>query len=245
MPDRAEDTTGTATVERVRGLGTLVNVAVIVAGTVVGIGLRGRLPARVRTTLLQGLALAVLAAGMDSALETRNFMFPITAIVAGGAIGEALRIEDRLEGAGEWLRRRFGRADQSTFVEGFVDATLVFCVGPLAILGAIADGLRADPQLLLVKSALDGLASVVFASTLGWGVAASAIPVALYQGTMTAAAGVLDSVLTDRMVTEMTATGGLMILGIGIRLFRIAEVRVASFLPGLVIAPVAVALFAH
>lgn len=228
-----------------RGLGTLVNVAAVVGGTVVGIGLRGRLPERVRTTLLQGLALAVLAAGMDSALATRNFMFPIAAIVAGGALGEALRIEDRLEGAGDWLRRRFGRADQSTFVEGFVDATLVFCVGPLAVLGAIADGLRADPQLLLVKSALDGLASVVFASTLGWGVAASALPVALYQGAMTAAAGVLDSILTDRMVTEMTATGGLMILGIGIRLFRIAEVRVASFLPGLVIAPIAVALFAR
>lgn len=228
-----------------RGLGTLVNVAAVVGGTVVGIGLRGRLPERVRTTLLQGLALAVLAAGMDSALATRNFMFPIAAIVAGGALGEALRIEDRLEGAGDWLRRRLGRADQSTFVEGFVDATLVFCVGPLAVLGAIADGLRSDPQLLLVKSALDGLASVVFASTLGWGVAASALPVALYQGAMTAAAGVLDSILTDRMVTEMTATGGLMILGIGIRLFRIAEVRVASFLPGLVIAPIAVALFAR
>lgn len=231
------------------GLGTLINVATIVGGTGAGLLLGGRLPERVRTTVLQAVGLAVVALGLSNALETRNLIFPLVAIVIGGIAGELLRIEDRLESAGERIRRRVerGRTEDgpSSFVEGFVAATLLFCVGPLAILGSIDDGLNGDVDVLVVKAALDGLVSVIFASTLGWGVGFSALSVAVYQGTLTALAGQADSVLTDRMTTELTAAGGLLIVGIGLRLLDIKAVRVASLLPALAIVPILVALFAR
>lgn len=231
------------------GLGTLINVATIVGGTGAGLVLGGRLPERVRTTVLQAVGLAVVALGLSNALETRNLIFPLVAVVAGGIVGELLRIEDRLESAGERIRRRVerGRAEDgpSSFVEGFVAATLLFCVGPLAILGSIDDGLNGNVDVLVVKAALDGLVSLIFASTLGWGVGFSALSVAIYQGTLTALAGQADSVLTDRMTTELTAAGGLLIVGIGLRLLDIKAVRVASLLPALAIVPVLVALFAR
>jgi uncharacterized membrane protein YqgA involved in biofilm formation len=176
-------------------------------------------------------------------------VFPLVALILGAAAGEALRIEERLQSLGEAARRRVERRDDGDgrFVEGFVAASLLFCVGPLTILGSIRDGLGGPDhaQLLLVKSALDGLVAVAFASTLGWGVGATVLTIAVVQGALTASAGAAQSVLTDRMVTELTATGGVMILGIGLRLLDVKQVPVASFLPALVVAPVAVALFAR
>ena len=228
-----------------RGLGTVVNVVAIVAGTFVGLVAGRRVPERMRTTVLHGLGLSVLAVGMHDALATENIVFPIVSLAVGALVGEALRIEDRLAWIGEAIRRRLARDEESTFVEGFVSASLVFCVGPLAILGSISDGLGRGSQELVVKSALDGFVAIVFASTLGIGVAFSALSVGVLQGAVTALAGVADAVLTDRMVTEMTATGGIVILGIGMRLLELRKVRVGSFLPALVIAPLAVALFAR
>jgi uncharacterized protein len=231
------------------GLGTAVNVVTVVAGTVAGVGLGDRLPERVRTTVLQVVGLMTLVIGVREAAATRNVVFPLGALLVGAVIGEALGIEERLESLGERLRRRVERGDddQSRFVEGFVAASLLFCIGPLTILGSIRDGLGGPDaaQLLLVKAALDGVVAVVFASTLGWGVGFSALPVLVVQGLLTATAGSADRLLTDRMVTEMTATGGVMILGIGLRLLDVKAVRVASLLPALVLAPVAVALFAR
>lgn len=247
------------------GLGTLVNVGTIVAGTGIGLLVGSRLPDRVRTTVLQGVGLAVVALGIGNALETENLVFPLVAVVAGGIVGELLRVEDRLERLGERLRGRVERgadpelegapaahpedeqaaATDSTFTEGFVAATLLFCVGPLAILGSIDDGLRGDIDVLVVKAALDGLVSLVFASTLGWGVGFSALSVGLYQGALTALAGTADDVLTDRMTTELTAAGGLLIVGIGLRLLDVVRVRVAALLPALAIVPVLVAAFAR
>lgn len=231
-----------------RGLGTAVNVVTVLCGAGLGVLVGHRFPLRWRTTLLDGLGLVTLIIGVGQGIRTANAVFPIVAIVLGGLIGEALGLEDRLEGLGDRLRRRFARGDEaapSQFVEGFVTASLVFCVGPLAILGAIQDGLGIDSQLLLVKSAMDGLVAVVFAATLGWGVAFSALSVLVYQGAFTVAAGAADRVLTDRMVLELTATGGVMLVGIALRLLDVRAVRVASYLPALVIAPVAVALFAR
>jgi uncharacterized protein len=228
------------------GLGTIVNVATVVGGTVIGLVLGRRLAERLRVTVLQGVGLVTLVSGVMQAQETRNLVFPLVAIVAGAVVGEAVRIEDRLEGLGERLHRVLARdGGESRFVEGFVAASLVFCVGPLTILGSIQDGLNHDADLLILKASLDGLVAVVFASTLGWGVAASAVVIAVYQGTLTALGGVLDRALTERMVAEMTATGGIMIMAIGVRLLDIRKIRVASFLPGLLIAPAAVALFAR
>ena len=232
-----------------RGIGTIVNVITVVAGTLAGVFLGNRLPERLRTGVLQAVGLVTVVIGTSEALSTRNVVFPLVSVILGAAIGEALRIEDRLEAVGERVRRRFEKREDedSRFVEGFVAASLLFCVGPLTILGSIQDGLGGPDhaQLLLVKSALDGIVSIAFASTLGWGVGFSALTVVAVQGTLTLAAGGADRVLTERMVTEMSATGGLMVIGIGLRLLDIKKVPVASFLPALVIAPVGVALFAR
>lgn len=227
-----------------RGLGTIVNVATVVIGTAIGILAGRRVPERVRETVLGALGLIVIVLGVDNATETRNFVFPVVALVLGGAIGELLRIEDRLANVGERIRQRAG-SDEGSFVEGFVAASLVFCVGPLTILGSISDGLGEGSQELIVKAALDGLVALVFASTLGIGVGFSALTILVVQGGLTLGASAADDVLTTRMVAEMTAAGGVMLMGIGVRLLEIKPIRVGSMLPALVVAPVLVSLFAH
>lgn len=247
-----------------RGLGTVLNVATVAAGTTVGVLFGTRVPERFRTTVMQGIGLLVLALGVTETLDTHNAVILLGALLAGGLVGELLRLEDRLVDAGRAIERRVGgrvdpdvpehvhdgdapapSAAHSRFVEGFRVASIVFCVGPLTILGSIQDGLRGNIDLLATKSLLDGFAALAFATTLGWGVAASIVTIVVVQGGITGAAALLDSVLTGRMVDEMSAVGGLMLVGIGLRLLEIKEVRVASFLPGLVIAPVLVAVFAR
>ena len=240
-----------------RGVGTLVNIVTVALGTLAGVALGSRVPERIRAAALQVVGLITLVIGLDEALETRNVVFPLVALILGAAIGELLRIEDRLEGVGERIRLRVEKRGDDAgpdeegprrrFVEGFVAASVLFCVGPLTVLGSIRDGLGGPDhaQLLFVKSALDGLVAVVFASTLGWGVGFSVLTIAVVQGALTLGAGAADSVLTARMVTEMTAAGGVMILGIGLRLLDVKQVPVASLLPALVLAPVLVALFAR
>jgi uncharacterized membrane protein YqgA involved in biofilm formation len=233
----------------VRGIGTVVNVITVLAGTVAGVVAGTRLPERLRTTVLQAVGLVTLVIGTRDALGTRNVVFPLAALILGAAAGHALRIEERLEALGGAVRRRFEpeAPGDTRFVEGFVAASLLFCVGPLTILGSIRDGLGGPDhaQLLLVKAALDGVVAIALASTLGWGVGLSALTVVVVQGTLTLAAGAADRVLTDRMVVEMTAVGGVMLLGIALRLLDVKQVAVASFLPALVLAPIGVALFAR
>ena len=256
-----------------RGLGTIVNVVTVLLGTGVGVLLHGRMPERVRSTVLDGIGLIVLGVGVASFLETDNAVFPVVAIVAGGVIGELLRIEERLEALGERLRRLVeGDAsppviasyverdpdelavdqalgdDPSTdrsFVDGFLIASLTFGVGAMMIVGSLQDGISGDSELLIVKAALDGLVSVPFAAVYGWGVGFSVLSIAVLQGAITLLGATLgESLLDDRMVAEIESTGGLMILGIGLRLLDIKKVKVGSFLPALVIAPVLVAVFA-
>jgi uncharacterized membrane protein YqgA involved in biofilm formation len=233
----------------VRGIGTVVNVVTVLAGTMAGAVLGGRLPERLRTVVLQAVGLVTLVIGLREGLSTANVVFPLVALILGGATGEAMRIESRLEAVGDAVRARFAPSstDGSRFVEGFVAASLLFCVGPLTVLGSIRDGLGGPDhaQLLLVKAALDGIVAVAFASTLGWGVGFSALTIAAVQGTLTLGAGAADRILTARMVTEMSATGGLLVVAIGLDLLGIKRLPVASFLPALVIAPLAVALFAR
>ncbi|MDQ3643026.1 MAG: DUF554 domain-containing protein [Actinomycetota bacterium] len=232
-----------------RGIGTVVNVVTVVGGTLAGVVLGARLPERLRTAVLQAVGLVTLVIGARDALGTRNVVFPLVALILGAVIGEALQIEDRLEALGQAIRRRLAASDgeESRFVEGFVAASLLFCVGPLTILGAIRDGLGGPDhaQLLLVKAALDGVVSIAFASTMGWGVGFSALTVVAVQGTLTLGASAADRLLTDRMIVEMTATGGVIVIGIGLRLLDLKKVAVASFLPALVLAPIGVALFAR
>jgi uncharacterized membrane protein YqgA involved in biofilm formation len=242
----------------VRGIGTAVNVLTVLGGTAFGLLAGRRLPDRLRSTVLSGVGLLTVVIGIQEATKTHNVVFPLVALILGAIVGEALSIEERLEAVGDRIRRSVERrrverrveqpaSASASFVEGFVAASLLFCVGPLTILGSIKDGLGGPDhaQLLFVKAALDGLVAIVFASTLGWGVAFSALTIVVVQGSLTLAAGAADRVLTARMIDEMTATGGVMIIGIGLRLLDLKRVRVASFLPALVLAPVAVALFAR
>jgi uncharacterized protein len=169
-------------------------------------------------------------------------------LIVGAVVGESLRLEERLEGLGERLRARFERGSgaSSTFVEGYVTASLTFCIGALTVLGSLRDGFTGDTELLVVKSSLDGIVSVVYAAAFGWGVAFSALTILVVQGVLTAVGWALgEGVLSDRMVAELSATGGIMILGIGVRLLDLKKVPVASYLPGLAVAPILVGLFAR
>lgn len=233
------------------GLGTAVNVATIAGGTAAGLLIGRYIPERSRMTMLQAVGLVTLALGVGQAIRTRNIVFPLVALVVGGLLGEALRLEERLESFGERIRRRLEgdrteTADGgSTFVEGFVAASLLFCVGPLAILGSVQDALTGEIQLLVVKAALDGLVSAIFATTLGWGVGFSLVPVLVYQGGLTLAAANADTFLTDRMILELTAAGGVIVMGIGLRLLEVKQVRAGSLLPALALTPLLVGLFAR
>jgi uncharacterized membrane protein YqgA involved in biofilm formation len=233
-----------------RGLGTIVNVVTVVVGTGVGLLVGRRIPERMRETVMAGIGLITMGVGVASFLSTENAVFPVVSIVLGAIIGEALRIEDRLQRAGERLKllAERGRTSvaESRFVEGYVTATLTFCVGALTIVGSLEDGISGDNQLLIVKSALDGIVAVVYATVFGIGVAFSAISILVLQGLVTLLGIVVgDNLLDDRMVAEMEATGGPMIFGIGLMLLDIKRIRLASFLPGLAIAPILVAIFAR
>ena len=236
--------------------GTLINVAAVLVGTLIGTLLGDRLPERVRETVMHALGLVVLVVGMDGALTafrpplstlTRgSVLIVLGSVLVGGVLGELLRIEDRLNSLGDALKRRFagGHEHQARFTEGFVIASLVFCVGPLAILGSIQDGLSGDFQLLAIKSLLDGFAALAFASALGWGVGFSALVVLVYQGAITLGASAVASAFTPEIVAGITATGGILILGIGLRLLELKQVRIGNLLPALILAPVTVAIVA-
>ena len=226
--------------------GTVINVITVVAGGTLGTLLGERLPSRIRHIIMQGVGLVTLAVGMSMAITTKNFMLVLVSIVTGGILGEWWRLEERLDGAGEWLEAkasRFPFLARGEFTKGFVTASLVFCVGPMTVLGSFQDGLSGDYTLLAIKSVLDGFSSLAFAASMGMGATFSAITVLVYQGILTLGASLFENILTDAMITEMTATGGVMILGIGLLLLEIKRVRVANFLPALAIVPLLVALW--
>jgi uncharacterized membrane protein YqgA involved in biofilm formation len=202
-----------------------------------------------RETVLSALGLFVIALGVKLTLESQNALITLGSVLIGGVLGEWWRIEGRLGDVGGWLEGRFARSGTpegtARFVKGFVSASLVFCVGPLAILGSIQDGLTGDYQLLAVKSLLDGFAALAFSATLGVGVLFSVVVILVYQGGISLLAGQAQSLLTTPMINEMTAVGGLLMMAIGVgSILELRSIRVANFLPSLVIAPVIVAVLA-
>jgi uncharacterized membrane protein YqgA involved in biofilm formation len=223
------------------GLGTIINVGAIALGTVIGALLGNRLPQKMRETAMDGLGLVCVVIGLTMAIKTQNILYVMGAVLLGGITGELLKIERGLERLGDYFQSRFS-SGSSTFATGFVTASLIFCIGPMAVLGAIDDGLRGDITILVVKAMLDGVTSLAFAATLGWGVGLSILPLAVYQGGITLAAGMADKILSDVMITEMTATGGLLVLAIALRILNLKQIRVGNFLPALVFAPLLVAL---
>jgi uncharacterized membrane protein YqgA involved in biofilm formation len=237
----------------VRGLGTVINTVLVLAGSGVGYFIGHRINDNVRVTVVQTIGLVTIALGVSDAIGTHNMVFPLVGMVVGAVIGELLGIEDRLEALGRILQRRFAKStddsvdaeSDKSFVTGFVTATLLFCVGPLTILGAIQDATGETPQLYIIKGSLDGFVAIIFTATYGLGVAFSALSVFVVQGTLTLLGSFLDSALDERMRTELFAAGGLAVVAIGINLLEIKRIRLGSLLPGLLVTPVLVALFAR
>ena len=228
-----------------RGLGTIINTVTVIAGGGLGLIIGNKIPDRVRVIIVQVIGMTTLTIGLRDVINTENIVFPLVGMVLGGIIGEFLRIEDRLAGIGEFLRRRFTKSSsESTFVNGFVTATLLYCVGPLTILGAIEDASGRTPQLYIIKGTLDGFMTIIFTALYGVGAIFSAVSVFVVQGTLTIFGTSIDSLLTDRMRLELFSAGGLAVIAIGINLLEIKKIRLGSLLPGLVITPLLVWIFA-
>lgn len=216
-------------------IGTITNVAAIIAGTLLGCILQKGISEPIKKTVMQGIALTVMLIGGQMALQTKNPLIVIISMVLGGISGETINIEKRLNQAGSYLESRLGR-NGNGIARAFVASSLIYCVGAMAVVGSIQDGLTGQPATLLAKSMLDGTSAIFFASTMGVGVIFSAIPVLLYQGSITLAAGALKDLLSTPVIAEITSTGGLLILAIGINLLGIKEMKVGNLLPAILFA---------
>ncbi|CVK18567.1 MULTISPECIES: DUF554 domain-containing protein [Sporomusa] len=222
--------------------GTLVNVAAVVVGSGLGLVLKRGIPEKYQNTIMHGMALAVGVIGLQMAFKTENMLIVILGLAAGAVIGEALNIDGGLNQIGNWLSEKLGGKDQpgqNNIGHGFVTASLVYCIGAMAVVGAIQDGLTGDTSTLYAKSLLDGITSIVFASSMGVGVTFSSLSILAYQGSITLLAGFFSSVLSDRVVTELTATGGILIVGVSILMLEIKKIKLANLLPAI---PAAAAL---
>jgi uncharacterized protein len=235
------------------GLGTIINVAAILLGASLGVVVGHRLRKRTSEVVTDSLGLVTIVLGAlnvaalsenaftDAVGSGGTLLIVLASLLVGGIVGSLLRLEECLESFGGFLQRRFQKSGASEakkkFIDGFVAASLIFTIGPLAILGALSDGLGQGIDQLALKSALDGFASIAFAASMGWGVAAAAIPVALWQGSITALAALVGASLADAAISAMTATGRILLLGVGLRLLNIRQVSVADMLPSLIAAP--------
>jgi len=233
--------------------GTLINVGTVLLGGTFGLIFGARLPERLKVTIVSGMGLFTAAIGIQMFLKTENPLIVLGSLLVGALLGEWWRIEDRLQSLGQILEQRFAKSDDAgssgRFVRGFLTASLLFCVGPLTILGSIQDGLTGNYNLLAVKSVLDGFASLAFVSSLGIGVMFSAIVILVYQGGISLLATQLNAVVTPPMMNEMTAAGGVILIGLAVSsLLEIKKIRAGNFLPALIVAPLIVwvlSLFNH
>lgn len=237
------------------GLGTITNIVLIVLGASIGVLLGNRMPEKTSAVVTDALGLTTLVIGglNLASLADAKFVAAVTApgtlltvlgaLILGGVTGSLLKIEARLETFGGWLQAKFSKAGggsqaRARFIHGFLDASLIFCIGPMAILGAFRDGMGQGFDQLALKSFMDGFLAIAFAASLGWGVAASAIPVGIWQGFLTVVAFFLGSVLPGSAIAAITATGGVLMLGIGLRITKIKDIAVGDLLPALIFAPV-------
>lgn len=216
------------------GLGTLVNTGTVIAGGALGSLVIPRVPENVQKTTMQAIGLCVTLIGLQMAWATKNLLMVLVAMALGAVIGELLRLDDRLQGMAAKLER-WPIARRGSFAQGFVQAMLLFCVGAMAITGSLQDGLQGDPSTLYAKAVIDGVSATMLGSILGPGVILSALPVLLYQGAITLGASGLSHILTQPMIVEIGATGGLMVFGLGLSLLGIVQIKVANLLPALVV----------
>ena len=236
------------------GIGTIVNTLAVIAGSTIGIIAKKGLSERFQDQIMKTLGLATMFIGIgctlqemlviteEGKLSTSGIMIMILSLVIGSIVGELLRIEDKLEGIGDRMKKTKLFGGETKFTEGFVTATLVVCVGAMAIVGSLRDGLEGDPSLLFSKSILDFISTMIFASTLGIGVLCSAIPMAIYQGLITVLAGVIGEYLTEQIISDMSLVGSVMIFAVGINLFFGKKVKVGNMLPALLV-PVIYGIF--
>jgi uncharacterized membrane protein YqgA involved in biofilm formation len=223
--------------------GTLLNAATVLIGGLLGTVVGDRLPERLRENVVRGVGLFVIAMGLKFAIDTSNLLFMLGAILLGGIVGSLIGVDARLNQLGETLQKRFARGGTSIVAEAFVTASIVFCVGPLTFLGSIQNGLAGDATLLTVKSVLDGFTAIALAATLGWGVLLTVPLILIYQGGLALGASLFAGILSDLQLREMSAVGGLLLLGVGLRLLAIRDVKVADFLPAIVVSPLVVVAF--
>jgi uncharacterized membrane protein YqgA involved in biofilm formation len=214
-------------------IGTIVNAAAITAGGLVGLLLKKGIKDNYKTTIMQAISLSVILIGVRSALNAADLLGVIVCMVVGSLVGEAMRIEDHIEALGAYAEKHFSRSAKGNFSKGLVTASLVFCVGSMAIVGSLESGLAGNHETLFAKSLLDGITSVVFASTFGSGVIFSAAPVLFYQGAITLGASLLKPYLTAGVIAQMSGVGGLLIAAIGINMLRLTHIKVGNMLPAI------------
>lgn len=225
------------------GLGTVLNTATVIAGTTIGLTVGRAIPESLHRTIRIAIALFVVVIGIQMALKTHNPLVLLVSVLIGVVLGELLRLDDGVRALGEWAERRLRREGEPGRVSlAFITTSLIFCVGPLTVLGSFLDGSRGDITLLAIKSTLDGVTSIVFAATLGWGVYLSAASVFCVQGTLTLIAFLLHARLSNLQIAELTAAGGIAVLAIGLGLLELKTIKVANFLPALVVAPLLAAI---
>ncbi len=215
-------------------LGTVVNFLAIIAGSLVGIFLKGGIPEKISNTIMQGLALCVIFIGISGAIKGSNFLLIIISIVVGGFIGELIDLDNLLKKFGDKLENKF-KGKGIKISEGFVTASLVFCVGSMAIVGALESGLEGTHKILFAKSMLDGISSMIFASSMGIGVLLSSFSVLIYQGSITIAASFFKSILIQSVIIDITAVGSLLIMGLGFNILNMTKIKVANLLPAVFI----------
>ena len=211
-------------------LGTITNTFAIIGGSIIGLAFSRFIPTKIINTLIQGIAFVVMLMGFKMAWQEDNFILLMCSLAIGGFIGEMIRIEDRINGLGEWLEKKFVTSG-SGISKGFVATTLLYCVGSMAVVGSLESGLAGNHDILFAKSVLDGLGSIVFAASLGIGVLFSAVSVFIYQGCITMGASFLKQFLTDPVITQMSAVGGLLIVAMGFNMLEVVKIKVANLLP--------------
>jgi uncharacterized membrane protein YqgA involved in biofilm formation len=230
-------------------VGTFINVGTVLAGTAIGTAIGPRLPERFQQRVLTGLGMITLVIGVDLALawgredtSTSTPLYVLAGVLLGGLAGEAMGIERRLGQVGDYAQQRLSRSPHSTVSQGFVSASLLFCVGSLTVVGSIQDGLTGDYETLATKAVLDGFAAIALSATLGWGVGLAVITILVVQGGITLGASIFDDILVGEALQVMTSAGGVTIIGISLKLLELKDVKVGNFLPALIIAPALVGL---
>lgn len=222
------------------GMGTIANSAAIIGGTMLGLILKRGLPEKWQQTIMQGVALCIFIVGLQMAIKTNNIVIQAVSLVIGSIIGEAMDIDGNLQRFGNWAGTKLYSGKSSgaaaKISEGFVSATLIFCIGAMAVVGALQDGLKSDPTILYAKSTLDCIISIILSANMGVGVALSAFSVFLYQGSITLMAGFLQPVMTEAVLNEVSACGGILIMAIGINTLKLLQIRIGNQLPAILAA---------